>query len=162
MIPSIVIKILNVKLKITIPRNTPVKLNMIEIRTINGFETELNWKTNNKIIREIAVKRAEDKNSWFSSCSFISPVNLKLTFSGVSNPLKAISAVLTIWFALEPAKIEEYRVTTLCKSICLIALNAAVFFSWTTDATGTSLITPEDWSLNIISVSYTHLRAHET
>ena len=42
MIPSIVIKILNVKLKITIPRNTPVKLNMIEIRTINGFETELN------------------------------------------------------------------------------------------------------------------------
>jgi len=33
---------LNVKLKITIPRNTPVKLNTIDARTINGFEIETN------------------------------------------------------------------------------------------------------------------------
>jgi hypothetical protein len=33
---------LKVKLKITIPRKTPVKLKIIEARTINGLEIELN------------------------------------------------------------------------------------------------------------------------
>jgi len=34
--------ILNVKLNITIPRNTPVKLKIIDARTIKGFDIELN------------------------------------------------------------------------------------------------------------------------
>ena len=87
---------LKVRLKITIPRKTPVKLNTIDSNTIKGLEIELNWKTSNKTIRDIAVNKADERNSWFSSCSFISPVNLKETPSLVSNPLKAISAVLTI------------------------------------------------------------------
>ena len=49
---------LKVKLKITIPRNTPVKLKIIEARTINGLEIELNWKTNIRIIKAIPVRRA--------------------------------------------------------------------------------------------------------
>ena len=106
---------LKVRLKITIPRKTPVKLNTIDSNTIKGLEIELNWKTSNKTIKDIAwkrknfyqyklfskyylseIKKADERNSWFSSCSFISPVNLKETPSLVSNPLKAISAVLTI------------------------------------------------------------------
>ena len=98
---------LKVKLKITIPRNTPVKLKIIEARTINGLEIELNWKTNIRTINAIPVRRAPERNDWFSACCFISPVNLKSTPWGVSKPEREISAVFTISFAFEPANIEE-------------------------------------------------------
>ena len=41
--------------------NTPVKLNTIDARTINGFDIELNWNTSNKIINAIPVKRAPNR-----------------------------------------------------------------------------------------------------
>ena len=98
---------LKVKLKTTIPRKTPVKLRIIEARTISGLEIELNWNTRIKIIKAIAVKSAPDKKDWFSACCFISPVNLKSTPWGVSKPDREISAVFTISFAFEPANIDE-------------------------------------------------------
>ena len=58
------------------PKRTPVKLNIIEIKTIIGFDIELNWKTSNKTIKPNAVINALDKKDWFSACSSISPVNL--------------------------------------------------------------------------------------
>ena len=99
--------ILKVRLKITIPRKTPVKLSIIEARTINGLEIELNWKTSSKRIKAIPVRRAPDKKDWFSACCFISPVNLKSTPCGVSKPEREISALFTISFAFEPANIDE-------------------------------------------------------
>ena len=130
--------------------NTPVKLNTIDARTINGFDIELNWNTSNKMISAIPVRRAPDKNSWFSDCCLISPVNLYSTPCGASYPDKAISAVFTISFALDPASIDEYKVTTLWRSICLIALNDVIFFWSTIDAIGTSFVLPVDWSLKTI------------
>ena len=51
------------------PKRTPVKLNIIEIKTILGFDIELNWKTSNKTIKPNAVINDLDKKDWFSSCS---------------------------------------------------------------------------------------------
>ena len=53
---------LNFMLNITIPKRTPVKLNMIEIRTIIGYDIELNWKISNITIKAKAVINAPDKN----------------------------------------------------------------------------------------------------
>ena len=48
-------------MNITIPKRTPVKLNMIETKTIIGFDIELNWKISNKTIKANAVIKAPDK-----------------------------------------------------------------------------------------------------